>query len=107
GLPGLSVPGGRSAEGLPLGLQIIGKPFDEGLVLRAGQVIEDAVGRMPMPEPWWLSAPAAPAKKNAPAKAPAAKKAAPKKKPSAAGEGPAPEKPAPKTKSGKKLNGVS
>ncbi|MBI4723601.1 MAG: Asp-tRNA(Asn)/Glu-tRNA(Gln) amidotransferase subunit GatA [Rhodomicrobium sp.] len=45
GLPGLSVPAGRSADGLPLGLQIIGKPFDEGLVLRAGQVIEDAVGR--------------------------------------------------------------
>ncbi len=53
GLPGLSVPAGRSAEGLPLGLQIIGKPFDEGLVLRAGQLIEDAVGRMPIPEPWW------------------------------------------------------
>ena len=48
-LPGLSVPAGFSSEGLPLGLQIIGKPFDEALVLRAGQVIEDAVGRMPIP----------------------------------------------------------
>jgi aspartyl-tRNA(Asn)/glutamyl-tRNA(Gln) amidotransferase subunit A len=54
GLPGLSVPAGYSAEGLPLGLQIIGKPFDEGLVLRAGQVIEDAVGRTPIPPRWWL-----------------------------------------------------
>jgi aspartyl-tRNA(Asn)/glutamyl-tRNA(Gln) amidotransferase subunit A len=53
GLPGLSVPAGFSSEGLPLGLQIIGRPFDEGLVLRAGKVIEDAAGRMPSPEAWW------------------------------------------------------
>jgi len=54
GLPGLSVPAGFSSEGLPLGLQIIGKPFDEARVLRAGQAIEDAAGRMPIPKPWWL-----------------------------------------------------
>ncbi len=54
GLPGLSVPAGVSKDGLPLGLQIIGKPFDEATVLRAGRVIEDAVGLMPAPEPWWL-----------------------------------------------------
>jgi aspartyl-tRNA(Asn)/glutamyl-tRNA(Gln) amidotransferase subunit A len=53
GLPGLSVPAGFSSDGLPLGLQIIGKPFDEALVLRAGQLIEDAAGRMPLPERWW------------------------------------------------------
>jgi aspartyl-tRNA(Asn)/glutamyl-tRNA(Gln) amidotransferase subunit A len=55
GLPGLSVPAGTSGDGLPLGLQIIGRPFDETAVLRAGQVIEEAVGRMPAPEPWWLA----------------------------------------------------
>ena len=54
GLPGLVVPAGFSSEGLPLGLQIIGKPFDEALVLRTGQAIEDAVGRTPKPEPWWI-----------------------------------------------------
>ncbi len=53
GLPGLSVPAGFSSDGLPLGLQIIGRPFDEETVLRAGQVIEDAAGACPAPEPWW------------------------------------------------------
>jgi aspartyl-tRNA(Asn)/glutamyl-tRNA(Gln) amidotransferase subunit A len=54
GLPGMSVPAGVSKDGLPLGLQIIGKAFDEAAVLRAGQVIEDAVGVMPAPDPWWI-----------------------------------------------------
>ncbi len=44
GLPGVSVPAGLSAEGLPLGLQVIGRPFDEASVLRVGQAIEDAAG---------------------------------------------------------------
>ena len=44
GLPGLSVPGGLSAEGLPLGLQVIGRAFDEATVLRVGDVIERAAG---------------------------------------------------------------
>jgi aspartyl-tRNA(Asn)/glutamyl-tRNA(Gln) amidotransferase subunit A len=42
GLPGLSVPAGLSARGLPLGLQLIGRPFDEATVLRAGAVLEEA-----------------------------------------------------------------
>ncbi|AMW35308.1 Asp-tRNA(Asn)/Glu-tRNA(Gln) amidotransferase subunit GatA [Haematospirillum jordaniae] len=42
GLPGLSVPAGLNASGLPLGLQIIGRPFDEETVLRAGDVLEKA-----------------------------------------------------------------
>jgi len=78
GLPGLSVPAGFSSEGLPLGLQIIGKPFDEALVLRAGQVIEDAVGRMPIPAPWWSNGGE---EKHAGSKTPIPEKPAPKKKP--------------------------
>lgn len=56
GLPGMSVPAGLSSEGTPLGLQVIGKPFDEGTLFRAGKVLEDAAGRITPPEPWWLSA---------------------------------------------------
>lgn len=44
GLPGLSVPGGLSAEGLPLGLQVLGRAFDEETVLRVGRQIEKAAG---------------------------------------------------------------
>lgn len=54
GLPGISVPGGLSSQGTPLGLQLIGKPFDEGTLFRAGQVIENAAGRFPVPERWWI-----------------------------------------------------
>jgi aspartyl-tRNA(Asn)/glutamyl-tRNA(Gln) amidotransferase subunit A len=76
GLPGISVPAGRSKEGLPLGLQLIGKAFDEETVLQAGQVIEDAAGRYDAPEAWWANG-AAPAKKtkDAAAKKPAKTKA--------------------------------
>ncbi|MBA4130363.1 MAG: Asp-tRNA(Asn)/Glu-tRNA(Gln) amidotransferase GatCAB subunit A [Hyphomicrobium sp.] len=55
GLPGMSVPAGLSSEGTPLGLQFIGKPFDEGTLFRAGKVIEDAAGRITPPQKWWLS----------------------------------------------------
>jgi aspartyl-tRNA(Asn)/glutamyl-tRNA(Gln) amidotransferase subunit A len=53
GLPGLSVPAGLSAEGLPLGLQVIGKAFDEATVLRTGRAIERAADFSPVPQPWW------------------------------------------------------
>jgi aspartyl-tRNA(Asn)/glutamyl-tRNA(Gln) amidotransferase subunit A len=53
GLPGLSVPAGLSSHGTPLGLQLIGKPFDEGTLFRAAQVMEDAAGRFTPPERWW------------------------------------------------------
>jgi aspartyl-tRNA(Asn)/glutamyl-tRNA(Gln) amidotransferase subunit A len=52
GLPGISVPSGLSAEGLPLGLQLIGRPFDEEALFSAGHVIEQAAGRF-SPERWW------------------------------------------------------
>jgi aspartyl-tRNA(Asn)/glutamyl-tRNA(Gln) amidotransferase subunit A len=42
GLPGISVPAGLSADGLPLGLQLIGRAFDEATVLRAAGVLESA-----------------------------------------------------------------
>ncbi len=42
GLPGLSVPAAKSSRGLPIGVQLLGKPFDEGTLLRAGRCIERA-----------------------------------------------------------------
>jgi aspartyl-tRNA(Asn)/glutamyl-tRNA(Gln) amidotransferase subunit A len=53
GLPGIAVPAGLDAQGLPLGLQLIGRAFDEETLFAAAQVIEDAAGRMTLPEPWW------------------------------------------------------
>ncbi len=53
GLPGISVPAGLSNEGTPMGLQLIGRPFDEATLFRAGQVIEDAAGRFPVTDKWW------------------------------------------------------
>ena len=56
GLPGLSVPAGLTDNGLPLGLQLIGKAFDEGTVLRAGLAIEQAADFRHKPANWWRSA---------------------------------------------------
>ncbi|MFI5015593.1 MAG: amidase [Hyphomicrobiales bacterium] len=53
GLPGISVPAGLDRKGLPLGLQLIGRPFDEETLFAAGQAIEDAAGRMQLPKVWW------------------------------------------------------
>ncbi|MEN3791309.1 Asp-tRNA(Asn)/Glu-tRNA(Gln) amidotransferase subunit GatA [Fulvimarina sp. MAC3] len=52
GLPGIAVPAGLSADGLPLGLQLIGRPFDEETLFAAGSVIEQAAGRF-SPNKWW------------------------------------------------------
>jgi aspartyl-tRNA(Asn)/glutamyl-tRNA(Gln) amidotransferase subunit A len=52
GLPGIAVPAGLSAEGLPLGLQLIGRPFDEETLFSLGEVIEQAAGHYPV-EAWW------------------------------------------------------
>ena len=54
GLPGLAVPAGLSAEGLPLGLQLIGRPFEEETLFALGQVIEDAAPKVVLPEAWWV-----------------------------------------------------
>jgi aspartyl-tRNA(Asn)/glutamyl-tRNA(Gln) amidotransferase subunit A len=53
GLPGLVAPAGLSAEGLPLGLQLIGRPFDEETLFALGAVMEQSAGRMALPQPWW------------------------------------------------------
>jgi aspartyl-tRNA(Asn)/glutamyl-tRNA(Gln) amidotransferase subunit A len=42
GLPGLALPCGFDAAGLPVGLQVIGRPFDEATVLRVGAAYEGA-----------------------------------------------------------------
>jgi aspartyl-tRNA(Asn)/glutamyl-tRNA(Gln) amidotransferase subunit A len=52
GLPAIVVPAGLDSQRLPLGLQLIGKPFDELTLFSLGQVIEQAAGRF-SPEPWW------------------------------------------------------
>jgi aspartyl-tRNA(Asn)/glutamyl-tRNA(Gln) amidotransferase subunit A len=44
GLPGISIPAGLSAEGLPLGLQLLGKAFDEETVFKVAGVLEKAAG---------------------------------------------------------------
>ena len=53
GLPAMSVPAGLNSEGLPLGLQIIGREFDEQGVLDAGLAIEQRAGFTARPEKWW------------------------------------------------------
>src|SRR5215217_6496617 len=52
GLPGIAVPAGLDAQGLPLGLQLIGRPFEEETLFALGQKIEDAAGYY-APERWW------------------------------------------------------
>ena len=53
GLPGIAVPAGKDAAGLPLGLQLIGKPFDEETLFAAGRVIERSSGIDFSPDKWW------------------------------------------------------
>ena len=55
GLPGISVPAGLARDGLPLGLQLLGKPFDEETMLRVADVLETAANFDHKPEPWWLN----------------------------------------------------
>ena len=53
GLPGMSVPAGLSSEGTPLGLQLIGKAFDEETLFRTGRIMEEAAGPLAKPHDWW------------------------------------------------------
>ncbi|HEY1152351.1 MAG TPA: Asp-tRNA(Asn)/Glu-tRNA(Gln) amidotransferase subunit GatA [Pseudolabrys sp.] len=52
GLPGIAVPAGTDAKGLPLGLQLIGRPFDEETLFALADVIEKAAGHL-HPTAWW------------------------------------------------------
>ncbi len=52
GLPGISVPAGLNDQGLPLGLQLIGRPFDEETLFRTAHVVEQAAGTF-QPQKWW------------------------------------------------------
>ena len=53
GLPGIAVPAGTDAKGLPLGLQLIGRPFDEETLFALADVIEKAAGHL-HPSAWWV-----------------------------------------------------
>ncbi|MEJ1121176.1 MULTISPECIES: Asp-tRNA(Asn)/Glu-tRNA(Gln) amidotransferase subunit GatA [Phyllobacterium] len=52
GLPGIAVPAGLDSRGLPLGLQLIGRPFDEETLFQTAYVIEQAAGKFNAPK-WW------------------------------------------------------
>lgn len=53
GLPGSSVPAGLDKDGLPLGLQVLGKPWDEETVLKVSHVLETAAEFSATPKNWW------------------------------------------------------
>jgi aspartyl-tRNA(Asn)/glutamyl-tRNA(Gln) amidotransferase subunit A len=53
GLPGISVPAGLSSDGLPLGLQLIGRPWEEGDLLNSAYALEQAAGFVSKPAQWW------------------------------------------------------
>lgn len=53
GLPGISVPAGLDSNGLPLGLQVIGKALDEATVFQVGAALEQAAGFTSKAERWW------------------------------------------------------
>ena len=53
GLPGIALPTGQDNQGLPLGLQLIGRPFEEGDLLNVAHTLERAVGFVAKPDRWW------------------------------------------------------
>jgi aspartyl-tRNA(Asn)/glutamyl-tRNA(Gln) amidotransferase subunit A len=53
GLPGVALPAGLDAKGLPLGLQLIGRPWEEGALLNTAHVLEQATGFVSKPDKWW------------------------------------------------------
>ena len=54
GLPGISVPAGLDKQGLPLGLQLIGRPWEEADLLNSAYALEQASGFVHKPEKWWV-----------------------------------------------------
>ncbi|EPX81171.1 Asp-tRNA(Asn)/Glu-tRNA(Gln) amidotransferase subunit GatA [Litoreibacter arenae] len=53
GLPGIAVPAGLDKQGLPLGLQLIGRPWEEGDLLNTAYALEQAAGFVAKPAKWW------------------------------------------------------
>jgi aspartyl-tRNA(Asn)/glutamyl-tRNA(Gln) amidotransferase subunit A len=53
GLPGISIPAGLDAKGLPLGLQLIGRPWEEADLLNVAYSLERAAGFVAKPQKWW------------------------------------------------------
>ncbi|NVO23374.1 Asp-tRNA(Asn)/Glu-tRNA(Gln) amidotransferase subunit GatA [Donghicola mangrovi] len=53
GLPGIAVPTGLDSKGLPMGLQLIGRPFEEGDLLNTAYALEQAAGFVSKPAKWW------------------------------------------------------
>jgi aspartyl-tRNA(Asn)/glutamyl-tRNA(Gln) amidotransferase subunit A len=53
GLPGIAVPAGVDKQGLPLGLQLIGRPWEEGDLLNTAYALEQAAGFVAKPAKWW------------------------------------------------------
>ncbi len=53
GLPGIAVPTGTDAQGLPLGLQLIGRPWEEAELLNTAYALEQAAGFVAKPSKWW------------------------------------------------------
>ena len=53
GLPGIAVPAGLDKQGLPMGLQLIGKPWEEGALMNVAQALEDRAGFVSKPSKWW------------------------------------------------------
>ena len=53
GLPGIAVPAGVDAQGLPLGLQLIGRPWQEGDLLNTAYALETRAGFVAKPNKWW------------------------------------------------------
>ncbi|MEP1768687.1 MAG: Asp-tRNA(Asn)/Glu-tRNA(Gln) amidotransferase subunit GatA [Sulfitobacter sp.] len=53
GLPGIAVPTGTDAQGLPLGLQLIGRPWEEGELLSSAYALERSAGFVAKPDVWW------------------------------------------------------
>ena len=54
GLPAISVPAGLDSKGLPLGLQLIGRPWEEGELLNTAYALEEALGFNTKPSQWWI-----------------------------------------------------
>ncbi|MGB3554335.1 MAG: Asp-tRNA(Asn)/Glu-tRNA(Gln) amidotransferase subunit GatA [Jannaschia sp.] len=53
GLPGIAVPAGQDRRGLPMGLQLIGRPWEEGALLNTAQCLEERAGFVARPDKWW------------------------------------------------------